>query len=221
VPRLRGGVKLSEYELALLARALTTEQRYSLIDAGWDDVAAMFDFAMRRLPELRELWDGRLARVPRGAEDAWLLTMAREFWDQAVPLLLANRPPRDAAAAVERAATSGGDSGNVGGANRKTHPGIALHEAAHLILHEQDMSDTKIAAAATEKAREHPKLTPDVLQTHRWADGMHRTQVPFLRQAISDRLIRVKGGATQIRANANESWRPLAADAWAAIPRAE
>ena len=33
---------------------------------------------------------------------------------------------------------------NLGGGNRKEHPGIALHEAAHLIMREQKMSNVKI-----------------------------------------------------------------------------
>jgi hypothetical protein len=95
VSRLRRGVEIGEYELAWLARALTVDQRDALIDAGWDDVAAMFDFAMRRLPELRELWETRLARAPRGLEDGWQRTVALMFWDRAVPLLVANRPQSD------------------------------------------------------------------------------------------------------------------------------
>jgi hypothetical protein len=49
---------------------------------------------------------------------------------------------------------------------------------------------------------------------------MNRQQVPFLRQALVDRLVRVVKGSIQIRSQTTEPWTTLAPDAWAAIPRA-
>jgi hypothetical protein len=81
------------------------------------------------------------------------------------------------------------------------------------------MGDGEIAAVATKKARDHPRLTDDVIGTHGWENGMHPSQVPFLRKAMQDRLVRSKGGTIAIRFSTDESWRPLKPDDWAAIPR--
>jgi hypothetical protein len=142
-------------------------------------------------------------------------------------LIEQRRQERDEAATSEdrrstkppnvRAMTSGVGSGHLGGANRKKHPGIALHEVAHLIGRDKDMSDVVIAAAATAKARSY--LSSDVLIAHGWEKGMERRHVPFVRQAIIDRLVVVKGGTIRIRSTMAEGWRPLALDDWTAIPR--
>jgi len=98
MPRLRRGVELSEHELALLARELTIDERYALIDAGWDDdLAAAVDFAVRHSAEAREAWEARrearLEWVPRGAEGGHEQFLVLQFWDRAVPVLAEN--PRD------------------------------------------------------------------------------------------------------------------------------
>lgn len=108
-----------------------------------------------------------------------------------------------------------------GGRYRKEHPGIAVHEAAHLILQHSDTSDVEIAAAATAKARAHPEITDRVIAKRRWENGMHRKQVPRLRDAIDAKLVRVKGKDISVRSALNEAWRPVRYVDWVEIPRVE
>lgn len=222
MPRLRRGVDLTDHDLVELERALTVEQRYALIDNGWSDLAAAAEFAFRHSPKLVETWQARLDREP-----GWYKAALLMFWDRAVPLLVENPREPDVPAKVDdegpRPATrpSGGGSGNRGGAPRKEHPGIALHEAARLIRVKPHASDAEIAAAATKKANSYEKLTGDDIAEHRWQGGMKRPQVPLLRQALEDRLVMVKGGGISLRSSSNESWRPLSLLEWAEIPRLE
>jgi hypothetical protein len=146
---------------------------------------------------------------------------AAEFRDLVAAVLLADRAPSTAPAQPGEAVDPAAESGNLGGRRRKEHPGIALHEAAHLIKRAEGTSDVEIAAAATSKARAHPELTDDVLASHKWAKGMHPKQVPILRKAIRDRLVLVKGGAIRIRSQTTEAWQPLGLNDWAAIPRSK
>jgi hypothetical protein len=92
---IRRGVEVSDHELAELIRALTIEQRYALIDAGWgDDVAAAVDFAVRHSADVRQAWEALRAPFPRGheGEARWRFVLFA-FWDRAVPMLVAN--PRE------------------------------------------------------------------------------------------------------------------------------
>jgi hypothetical protein len=199
----------------LSGRQLTPEEAEQFWAEKDAEKAAARDRADKReerIRDLREWADGvsAQAEAKKVEEDAEIhesrLRRARE-----TPA----RPP------AGRPVASKTGSGNLGGASRKEHPGIALYQAALLLQREPRMSDTAIAAAATRSAREYPTLTEDVLADHKWAEGMHRKQVPLLRRALKDHLVRVKGTRILIRSATNKPFRPLAQREWAAIPRAE
>lgn len=110
MPRLRRGVELGSHELDWLVGALTVEQRYALIDSGWnDDLGAAVDFVCRRSADARLALEARLERTPAGWEDGWWRFCAVRFWDAALPLLEANRPEPPLEAATESATPAAGD----------------------------------------------------------------------------------------------------------------
>jgi hypothetical protein len=93
-PSIRDVVGVTNYELDVLARALTVEHRDKLVAAGWgDDLGTAVGYALWWSQEVRELWETRLTRVPRGLEAGWERTVALMFWDKAVPVLVAR--PRE------------------------------------------------------------------------------------------------------------------------------
>jgi hypothetical protein len=164
-----------------------------------------------------------MGTVPGAATVLILPRKHREAWERVVAFHQCERPEvaGTIAGAAPKTAAAREGQGRRDGKKRKQHPGIALQEAALLIKEDETVGDVEIAAAATKKALDLPELTGAEIADHDWGDGMHRKQVPFLRQAIKDGLVKAKGGELFMRSRRTGPWRRLGLLEWAEIPRLE
>ena len=106
-----------------------------------------------------------------------------------------------------------------GGRRRKKHPGIALREAARMIVNEEG-SDVEVAREATAKARQ--QVTNEELTAHHWGSGFtSRDDVPKLQAAISAGLVQWTPKALRLRAKSRRAFRDVDDSEWLEIPQPE